>query len=263
MSVPDLLRALFRRLPPAAQHRCREWLWRRSSGEAELVLVERFADPSGTFVDVGAHRGAYLSRARGRFRRLVGIEPNPELAAYLKRVFPPAEAEILAVGLSEREGTLALHVPEVAGKLVASRASFDSAALGGVPHRTVEVPVRTLDRLGLERVAFLKIDVEGHELAVLRGGTATLSRDRPVLLVEIEERHHPGGSTRVFDFLRQLGYRCHYLEQGRLVPFDDGDLARLQPPEFVKDPFGRRSGRYVDNFLFLPAERTSPVREGP
>lgn len=254
--MPELLRSCFRSLPPKVQHRCREWLWRWRSGEPELVLLDRFADRSGMFVDVGAHRGAYLSRARGHFRRLVGIEPNPELAAYLRRVFPPPQAEILAIGLSDEEGTLVLRIPEVAGKVLASRASFDSRAIADLPHRTVEVPVRTLDALGLERIAFVKIDVEGHELAVLRGGAGTLSRDRPVLLIEIEERHHPGGSASVFGFLRGLDYRCFYLRDARLMPFDEEDLTCLQPPQFAKDPLGRRSDRYINNFLFVPAERT-------
>jgi hypothetical protein len=53
----------------------------------------------------------------------------------------------------------------------------------------VPVQTRTLDSFALEHVDFMKIDVEGHELAVLRGASETLARHRPWLVVEAWEDH--------------------------------------------------------------------------
>lgn len=59
-----------------------------------------------------------------------------------------------------------------------------------------------LDDIIKDDVGFIKIDVEGHELAVLKGATSLINRCRPVLLVECEERHSPGGTERLFKFLQ-------------------------------------------------------------
>ena len=56
---------------------------------------------------------------------------------------------------------------------------------------TIRVPLRTLDSYNLSNIGFIKIDVEGHELDVLRGAEVTLRRDQPNLLIEIENRHAP------------------------------------------------------------------------
>ena len=55
-------------------------------------------------------------------------------------------------------------------------------------HRAIEVPMATLDSSYEGEVGFIKIDVEGHEQAVLDGAVQTIRRCRPRLLVEIDER---------------------------------------------------------------------------
>ena len=63
--------------------------------------------------------------------------------------------------------------------------------LNGRAVQSIDVPVKRLDDLHLDQVGLIKIDVEGHELAVLRGAADTLTRNRPAVLAEAEERHHP------------------------------------------------------------------------
>jgi hypothetical protein len=55
-------------------------------------------------------------------------------------------------------------------------------------------------------VSFIKIDVEGHELSVLEGGVRTIANNRPVLWVEIEQRHLSRPMSDVFEFIKSLGY---------------------------------------------------------
>ncbi|WP_307853655.1 FkbM family methyltransferase [Streptomyces tagetis] len=89
----------------------------------------------------------------------------------------------------------------------------------------MEAPVRTLDQLaheaGLERLTFVKADVEGAELAVLMGSSATLRRHRPTLLLEIERRHLAKYGVDPADVLRHLrgfGYQAHRRWRCRWVP---------------------------------------------
>jgi FkbM family methyltransferase len=240
------------RLPVLLGHRLRRLRWHFFGEEPELRLLPVLADPARTFLDVGAHRGLYLEHALGHFRGAIGLEPNPGLFAYLSCCFA-GRAEIRQLALSDRPGRMWLYVPVIDGRPVPSRASLDPAANGPVEQRLLEVPVTTLDVLDPPPLAFVKIDVEGHEAAVLRGGRAVLGRDRPRLLVEIEERHHPGGSAAVFSGLAGLGYAAFHLDPAtdRLRPCSAADLPRLQPPDRAKTPDGKRSRDYVNNFLFL------------
>jgi hypothetical protein len=76
------------------------------------------------------------------------------------------------------------------------------------------VELRTLDSLNLQDVGFVKIDVEGHELDVLRGGAETIQRNRPHLLIEVRENH----LTEIRDLLLAWGYREVPLESLCGVP---------------------------------------------
>src|SRR5690606_11886840 len=70
--------------------------------------------------------------------------------------------------------------------------------------RHTEVPVRIapLDSRGLDEVDFIKIDVEGHELAVLRGASKTIEENRPVILVEVK----PENEAEVQTFFSDRDY---------------------------------------------------------
>jgi FkbM family methyltransferase len=74
--------------------------------------------------------------------------------------------------------------------------------------REIDVPMVRLDDMDLPDPAFIKIDVEGHELAVLEGAQALLARARPVLMMEMEDRHAPGTRAVILDLLAGLGYTC-------------------------------------------------------
>jgi hypothetical protein len=95
---------------------------------------------------------------------------------------------------------------------------------------------------------FLKIDVEGHELSVLKGGLRTLEMHHPTILVECETRHRSDGDIRpVLNFLESLGYMGSFFCQRRrrpLAEFDTGVHQRLDA-EWAKLPSG-----YVNNFAF-------------
>ena len=116
----------------------------------------------------------------------------------------------------------------------------------------IAVKIATLDSLELQRVGFIKIDVEGHELAVLSGAAKTLVSERPNILIELEERHCPGTVSSVRRFLQELGYEGHFLFHGQVSPITDFREALHQNPEQLQE-----SGRaeYVCNFMFIPNER--------
>lgn len=239
-------------LPAPLLRRLRAIAWRLRPPEPELALVPLLADPSRAFLDVGANTGAYLERALGRFAALYAVEPDPELARYLERAFA-GRVTVLAMALSRAPGRMPFYLPHHAGRAISTRGSLEPDANPGLEQTTRTIEVATLDGLDLPPLGFVKIDVEGHELAVLEGGRERLRRDRPRLLVEIEERHHPGGSDRVPTLLAGLGYEAFYWIQGGLRPLGSTPIAALQDAARSKSVTGRsRSAEdYVNNFLFL------------
>ena len=115
---------------------------------------------------------------------------------------------------------------------------------------TVGVETRRLDSYDLGKIGFMKIDVEGHEEAVLRGAEQTIMRNRPRLLIEIEERHNPGAIKRVSEYMNSLRYIGTYLSDGIIHPMNMFDLQRDQSIANV-DKSGR-IGHYINNFMFEP-----------
>src|SRR5262249_20015555 len=110
------------------------------------------------------------------------------------------------------------------------------------------------------RVAFVKCDVEGHELAVLRGAVALLRRDHPVILVEIEQRHQKEDIRDTFEHLIRLGYAGYALRADGPAPIDKFDVRRdqldLLSAEFLA---GQMPEGYVHDFAFVPAGAEAPA----
>jgi len=144
------------------------------------ALVPALADRSG--IDVGSQKGAVAAALR---RSGLGpiwlIEPHPENAERLRKRFgDDPSARVLELAIGERDGKGALHLAEDA-----SGASLDafhslhpeSFGAGLTWNGSVPVQVRSLDSLHSEgeipgRVGLLKIDAEGADAEVLRGGAA-------------------------------------------------------------------------------------------
>jgi hypothetical protein len=99
-----------------------------------------------------------------------------------------------------------------------------------------------------ERVALLKIDVEGAELAVLRGAERILRSDGPLLVFECENRHLPHGHVGdIFAILEGLGYEGSFVCRHRLVPISEFDAAVHQRQD--GEWFWKRKD-YCNNFIF-------------
>lgn len=153
----------------------------------------------GLLIDAGANLGWYavlLHRLDGA--RVIAFEPDPENLGLLhdNLALNGADAvEVVACALSDRPGTAVLHRYR---DINLGRHSLrpDGRAAG-----QLEVSVSTLDQclagLGADagRVAFMKVDVEGHEPALLRGATATLKR-LDMLAMEFSPMYYTRAETR-------------------------------------------------------------------
>jgi FkbM family methyltransferase len=238
MAVPLTARA-FGLVPEPLRFRALAWQYRLT--EPELARLDDFAPRSGMAVDVGAWWGPWTYWLARRSTAVAVIEPIPHLAQFLTRQ-APSNATVHNVALSDSSGEAQLWVPS-GGAGSEGRSSL--RAPSGT--RPVPITVRTLrlDDLGLRDVRFLKIDVEGHEQAVLKGAGATIARERPTLLIEIEQQEDRA-VHEVFADVAALGYSGRFLERGRWRPLAEFDLESHQ----LRHQAGMRRRGYAGNLLF-------------
>ncbi|MES2055163.1 MAG: FkbM family methyltransferase [Pseudomonadota bacterium] len=190
--------------------------WRRE-GEPEQAFIPLLADQAKVALDIGANWGPYSGALIGRSASVIAFEPNPIMARKFQRAWPNIRLEQCA--LSDIEGTATLRMPiSNTGHVMPGYASI-SDGVNFEREQSVEVEVRRLDDFQIKNVGFVKIDVEGHELAVLRGGWETLKRDRPNLLIESQADHCDGCPEAVIELLATIGYAATFLHHGAEKPF--------------------------------------------
>ena len=142
-------------------------------------LIARLCPGNGTFVDIGAHIGSVFSEVHRRDSSISihAFEAEGQKARALRERFPYCTVHDFALG--ETEGVAQFQINEAAS-------GYNTLAVdSGSGLKTVSVQVRTLDSVVIEgRVDVMKIDVEGAELGVLKGGAKLLERDRPAMMFE-------------------------------------------------------------------------------
>lgn len=213
-------------------------------GEAEIHLVPHLADPSRVSLDIGANRGVWTEAMRRHSGAVLAFEPNPKMFHDLaRRVGPGARA--LPYALSDRSGEAELRVPRRRKGYSNQGATLAHESLRDGAYGALSVPMRRLDEIEAGDVALMKIDVEGHELAVLRGAAGLLARCRPALIVEMEEKHVLRPVGEAIADVCALGYEAYCLREGALVPVRELDLTRIHGP-------GASRRDYVFNWVFLP-----------
>jgi len=204
------LKRVAENLFPKAMYTRRFHLWAKV--EPELPLLPALCRKDALALDIGANEGFFAHHLLPLAGGVVAFEPLPQMLALLRENYA-GKMEIHGVIISDHEGQGELRYP-AGGYMSATVAeSNTSAAESGRVIETVPAPMETLDSFNLTNVGFAKIDVEGHEEAVLKGGLKTLKREMPNLMIEIEERHAPGSLDRVSALLRSIGYSGFYLDQ--------------------------------------------------
>ncbi|MCO6418240.1 FkbM family methyltransferase [Siccirubricoccus sp. KC 17139] len=210
----------------------------------------------GTLLDVGAHDGAFtLPFAALPDSRVLAFEPLPAAFARLRAAAGAApNVSLRQEALGDRTGEAVLALPVLDGVPNEQWASTAKTyAQHGVAEQRVTVPLRRLDEFALADLTGVKLDAEGAEYEVLRGGRETLLRCRPILSIEIEERHRPGSTWAVPAYLDALGYDGFWEHWGKWRPMASFDRATMQ----VASPDPRvfaASEPYVFVFYFLPRE---------
>jgi FkbM family methyltransferase len=204
-------------------------------GEDDFRAIARMPlSASSLFVDIGANRGQSINALRTIFPgcRIVAFEPNPipyrQAAAALGR---GSGSEIHNIAIGHENGTLSLRTPSCRGVIFDQNASVEGLDLDDLAKFLREIgytfvrpsniefiantiEVRPLDDFGL-KPDFIKIDVEGHEEAVLAGARKTITANLPIMMIEGGER------PAVAKKLEDIGYTRFVFDGDNLIRSDE------------------------------------------
>ena len=207
----------------------RRFYWRN---RRDIRLLRCFAQKDRTLLDIGANKGYFTLAMRSHFAHFVAYEPNPDIFDILRDQVG-SFATVYQCAVSDSPGCLTLRVPIIAAKL-----RHGLGTLGDVPTNATrverhDVNVVTLDSHDHVRIGLIKIDVEGHELAVVRGAREIIARELPLIFVEINHQSMPERFAAVAGLLGESRYRPYFGAGNHLV----GVREAIAPPASVSDFF--------------------------
>lgn len=219
--------------------------------DGTVRLSRKLIREGDTVVDVGANIGLWVmgaAKRAGESGKVHAIEPIPD--NYSRLV---SNLELNGLGSVE---TAKIAIADRSGRSTMFRPDYDNsghptlARREGVEH-PIEVEALTLDeycsRSGIEKLDFLKVDVEGAELLVFRGAKETLSTERaPAILFEVNEEtaaRLDSSTADVKALLRDLGYDLYRYDGVRLTRVavelaeSPGDLFAFKAHHYEKFPW--------------------------
>ncbi|MCH2213161.1 MAG: FkbM family methyltransferase [Fuerstiella sp.] len=232
--------------------------------EPEVKFIRELVPRNRPFFDVGANNGIYSLMVEDLVGRgnLFLFEPLPELVELLKARF--GRRAVFSFALSDRESQEEIRIPVIGGLRYDTRASLEPSVMesGQTAVQVTEVSLQTLDGFvraaGIQDVGFIKIDVEGHEMSVLKGAQHTLAKMQPLLLIEIEQRHHKQPIDSIFRQVCDLGYQGFFFDPaaGGLRNIREFNTSQMQA---VEDLNSGRVLRYINNFIFVPEHHSEKL----
>lgn len=216
----------------------------RGKLDKEMLEVDTFLYVRRRFVDIGANTGYYSYHFSKTFQHVDAFEPVFE-ASKMLRVLQNPNLNIHNIALSNHNGTQKFYIPLKDGRTEPGLASLEPRD-GDCEVRNV--PIKMLDDFGFEDVDLIKIDVEGHELKVLQGAVETIKKCKPVMIIEVEQRHIDFPIQDVFNFITDIGYKGLFLQNSAWLSIDKFSNEIHQAP-YLKNVY---DSRYINNFVFIP-----------
>lgn len=153
---------------------------------SELKIIRNYLSYNSTYVDIGANIGNHLVffGLCSTPKKIYGFEPNPEIFSILKKnvilndLHNKTDLYQIAIGSQKSKGTL------VGSNNIEDTFYTDKSVK---ENQTGDIDILPLDEVIHEKIDFLKIDVEGMELEVIKGSMKRISSDKPVIFIESDK----------------------------------------------------------------------------
>tara|TARA_Y100000592_G_C5394534_1_gene279911 strand:+ start:306 stop:920 length:615 start_codon:yes stop_codon:yes gene_type:complete len=171
-----------------------EPVFKEDEGDGQAPLREvayRFIDSWRGCIDAGSNFGMWTRALMKDFEIVHCFEPNPVFNKCWKKNIPANENAILhEVGLGDKEST----------------ATFESITSNRLQRKPGPAVIKTLDSFELDKIDFIKIDVDGYEDLLLQGAKQTIANNNPVINIEMKRAKRPEVCKVAQKILRNLGY---------------------------------------------------------
>lgn len=191
--------------------------------EDEMEFLEAFIKPGMSVIDVGANYGLYtltLSKLIGDTGKIWAFEPTSETAGYLEKSIVENQItniQLIQAALSNRIGKAKFYTWSNSewNSLSESEVGYDSSETVGL--LTLD---HCQDKYGWKDIDFLKLDAEGEELNILKGGKRFLTSESPLVMYEL--KHDDKVNLPLINGFKDLGYNSYrYIRSlNILLPFD-------------------------------------------
>jgi len=199
----------------------------KNNYEKELSIINRFKDKSKSAVDVGVYRGVYSYKLSKEFKHVYAFEPNPLIYPFLKKNLTKIIKNLTLsnCALSNNAGIANLKIPTRSKSIFKGNVEeLYKLGLATIhkknnfkKYKSINVTKNKLDdNLKDINIGFIKIDVEGHEKEVVEGAKNLIKKYKPVLLIEIEEKHNKKPVLETINFINSLGYSAFFCKNGQL-----------------------------------------------
>lgn len=200
--------------------------------EPEVFVLDQLVSEGDIVIDAGASYGRYayaFAKLVGEKGRVYCFEPGHDSHAVLKKVMAFHRFKNVLVvkkALSDREGTSRLTIPLKRGAGDRPGLSLAYLSSGKVAHSKQEVvETCTIDdfcsKRNIGHVDFIKCDVEGGELLILKGAKRVLESSKPIVLCEINDDFlkdkFNATAGDVFNFMGERGYQAFVLKEGKFL----------------------------------------------
>lgn len=211
-------------------------------------LVTTLCLPKKGFIDVGAHIGSILSAVihRDPSIKLYAIEPVPAKLRHLRRRFPTVELHECALGEADGESSFFVNTKQSAYSSLLKPRHNEGVEI-------ISVAVKRLDGLiSANDIDLIKIDVEGAELGVLRGGDMLINKNRPTIMFESGPEADDGPKVSLWRWLEERDFDVvvpnRVAHDGRGLSSDSFLEAHLYPVRTI-------------NYFAIPRERRIEIRD--
>lgn len=197
-------------------------------GYPELFHLHEIIKPDYYCIDIGANLGYYsvkLSEIVGNNGKIYAVEPIPMFNEIWKsniRLSKYKNLELLPYALGEKEQIVQMGIPVRAGVLHHGMTKIvETAEENYIKYFDVEMKNPDDLFINLERLDFIKCDIEGYEHVVFSNIKKTLEKFKPIIQSELGGQDN---RRKVFETLISLGYTPKLLDNGSLIDVSENDI---------------------------------------
>ena len=200
--------------------------------EPEIFIINQLIDNGTDSIDIGVYRGVHSYEMSKHSKLVHSFEPNPvifnELQKYLPKIIN--NINLYNYAISEKEEKKLLRIPIRDSNVDKSNyEEYYKMGLATIHEKNIfdnydefEIRCKKLDEFNFKnKISFIKIDVEGHEIEVVNGSKELIKKFKPNLMIEIEQKHSKNNTKESISFICSLGYQALCLKDKKLVKIEE------------------------------------------